>query len=407
MTKEKTLTFDDFKKFLFWLPRIESFTLDKGTPSPMSANDFLIYFKIMFYCALRVEEMSELKKSNFDLKEKILRIRTARTERIDETTIPPIILGELKKFLKNKKEDDYLFISKNTNKSLNRQVPIQYAQDACKLAGIDYLQITETRESKGISLLLFRESFEKFLHEKKLEKGLIDLKLRNKTYNRFGNYNINDLKNAEQSIFEVMLSDDEILEFSNWYEMEFKLYDKLSKKVREILREIIEDRKISVENIHARPKDPEEFHRKISKGIKYNPKEMQDLAGIRIICYVKSDVEKIKEAIKNTFKIVRKKETSYDDIENNSGYRHNQYVCKFTKNRIEHSEELRKFESRIFEIQVRTILQNAWDEIEHDDLYKNENNISNELRRRFFLVANVLESADNELDSLHNEITKS
>ena len=72
--------------------------------------------------------------------------------------------------------------------------------------------------------------------------------------------------------------------------------------------------------------------------------------------------------------------------------------------RISFAEELKSFENMRFEIQVRTILQHAWAEIEHDDLYKNPGQIPSSLRRRFFLVSNVLESADNELNELHKKL---
>jgi len=52
------------------------------------------------------------------------------------------------------------------------------------------------------------------------------------------------------------------------------------------------------------------------------------------------------------------------------------------------------------------VLQHAWAEIEHDDLYKNVDKLSKETHRRFYLVSSILESADNELETLH-KIVKS
>ena len=202
-----------------------------------------------------------------------------------------------------------------------------------------------------------------------------------------------------------MLSDDEIYECVEWYDENFELYEKLSKKVEAILHDIIKERKMNVHNITSRTKKREDFYKKISKGITYDAKEMQDLSGIKVICFVKSDVDKIQKIIEDTFKVIKRKIPNYGELEGDmSDYSHNQYICKFTNERITFSEDLKKFKNKFFEIQIRTILQNAWDEIEHDDVYKNNFEIKSELKRRFFLVSNVLESVDDELDNLHSQI---
>lgn len=199
MLKEKTLTMKEFHKFLEYLPKIEGFTSKLGKPSPLPVLDFSILYKLMFYCALRLSEVKKLKKSNFYLDEKILKVHTSRTTKIQDTTIPPTILGELESFLKNKNQDDIIF-------PVTRQIILKYAQDTVALAGIEISDITEKRDSENLGLLVFRESYEKFLYEKKLEKGLVDLKLRNITLNRYGNFQIKNLIQEEQKIFKMLTS---------------------------------------------------------------------------------------------------------------------------------------------------------------------------------------------------------
>lgn len=57
-----------------------------------------------------------------------------------------------------------------------------------------------------------------------------------------------------------------------------------------------------------------------------------------------------------------------------------------------------------FEIQVRTILQHAWAEFEHDRNYKFKGLLPKDLRRRLSLMAGNLESIDREFDNLSREI---
>ena len=55
------------------------------------------------------------------------------------------------------------------------------------------------------------------------------------------------------------------------------------------------------------------------------------------------------------------------------------------------------------EIQVSTILQDAWAEIEHDIVYKSPEDIPFRLRRRFACLAGLLEIADREFESLRQD----
>jgi putative GTP pyrophosphokinase len=65
--------------------------------------------------------------------------------------------------------------------------------------------------------------------------------------------------------------------------------------------------------------------------------------------------------------------------------------------------EYSRFKGLITEIQVRTILQHAWAEIEHDIQYKSLDTIPNSIRRRFMSLAGMLEIGDREFQAIQDE----
>ena len=64
--------------------------------------------------------------------------------------------------------------------------------------------------------------------------------------------------------------------------------------------------------------------------------------------------------------------------------------------------EYQKYKDAVTEIQVRTILQHAWAEIEHDIQYKSSITIPKDIRRRFMALAGLLEIADREFQAIQD-----
>ncbi len=85
------------------------------------------------------------------------------------------------------------------------------------------------------------------------------------------------------------------------------------------------------------------------------------------------------------------------------GYRSVHYVAMFDKGRCR-LPEYKQYENIYFEIQIRSILQHAWAEIEHDRNYKFSGKLPTQLERRFYLVSGMLECADREFVAIAREI---
>ncbi|MFD2873641.1 GTP pyrophosphokinase family protein [Mucilaginibacter ximonensis] len=191
-----------------------------------------------------------------------------------------------------------------------------------------------------------------------------------------------------------------------WYANNRGLYKKLSVKIHNIISEVIEESPIIVHAITNRTKEVESFKNKIDDPKYIDPiKQITDLSGLRIIVYVEDDLKPICEILENTFHIDasnsldKSEELGTDKV----GYRSIHYIAYIKEERLD-LPEYKKFKDLKFEIQVRTILQHAWAEIEHDKNYKFNGVLPPEIKRRFKILAGSLELMDREFNSISKEI---
>ncbi|MFH0773239.1 MAG: hypothetical protein V1922_02920 [bacterium] len=194
-------------------------------------------------------------------------------------------------------------------------------------------------------------------------------------------------------------------EATDWYKERQPIYRLLSKKVESLIQEILDLNKINYHSIQSRCKSQESFENKIEKGISYDYKDMQDMAGVRVIGYVNSDIVVISGIVRKNFFIDEKRSIDKATILgiNKVGYRSIHFVSKLSDERIK-LPEYEIFKNIFFEIQIRTILQHAWAEIEHDRNYKFGGVLPEQIQRNFSLVAGLLEIADKEFNQISNEI---
>ena len=131
--------------------------------------------------------------------------------------------------------------------------------------------------------------------------------------------------------------------------------------------------------------------------------DLTDILGFRIICYFPDQVDECARLIERLFVIDY--ENSVDKRKlldpTSFGYLSLHYICSL-KPDIAWPEELTHLR---FEIQLRTVLQHTWAEIEHDLGYKTEIGIPVSLRREFSRAAALLEVADNMFSSLKEYIS--
>ena len=119
------------------------------------------------------------------------------------------------------------------------------------------------------------------------------------------------------------------------------------------------------------------------------PSDIYDILGFRVICYFSADIDLAARLINENFTVDWSKSKDKRQLIDSRtfGYVAVHYVCSLP-------EALPELSDLQFEIQIKTILQHSWAEIEHDLGYKTEIEIPRNIRRSFSKAASLLEAAD-------------
>jgi len=185
------------------------------------------------------------------------------------------------------------------------------------------------------------------------------------------------------------------------------LYEAFSQKIKELIFSVLKEKKIDVHSIEFRTKEVSKLREKVSREGKQYDKytDVTDLSGVRIICFSTNQLETVCKSIKENFEIIEElsvdKKTLLDP--DRFGYLSIHYVVKLSKQRNQ-LPEYATYADLICEIQIRTLLQHAWAEIEHDLGYKSDIAVPKHIKRRFYRLSGLLELADDEFNFIIKEI---
>ena len=181
-----------------------------------------------------------------------------------------------------------------------------------------------------------------------------------------------------------------------------KEYDKLLDK-RELIAKELEIRLGDVvaflpspPTIKARVKDFESYFKKYIRHLKDGntiPNELiTDIIGIRIVCPFLEDLSTVEELVKANFNITEVQHKGGDHTYREFGYESIHLLTKIPKDIVKLAG---KAACEVAEIQIRTILQDAWAEVEHELVYKAEfNPFDNPMKRKLAAVNASLSLAD-------------
>ncbi len=181
-------------------------------------------------------------------------------------------------------------------------------------------------------------------------------------------------------------------------------YERLERIVAQRLENELKQSGIMVFQLSHRLKTQDSLRGKLEKkGDKYeSAMDLTDLLGIRVICYFADDVDRIAEKIEGLFVIDRKNSVDKRKIleDDQFGYMSLHYICSLSPG-LATEEDISDIR---FEVQIRSVLQHAWAEINHDIGYKSNTGVPHSIIRGFSRLAGLLEIADEQFAQIRDSI---
>lgn len=188
------------------------------------------------------------------------------------------------------------------------------------------------------------------------------------------------------------------------YEANQENYKTLLEEVQYQLSKLPSEQKVKIHSIPHRIKNIDSLITKIRKKKIARPfDQIHDLVGFRVICLFLSDIEKIGKAIEAKFNVFDKDDKINEEESKVFGYMSLHLKAKLKQPLREEIDQ--KIANIPFEIQVRTIAQDAWASISHYLDYKT-NNISKDFERDFYALSGLFYIADTHFSLIKEEQPK-
>ena len=181
------------------------------------------------------------------------------------------------------------------------------------------------------------------------------------------------------------------------FRQELPQFKSVAKEVYDSLKSTFEEAGLVVAAIEYRVKSEDSLAGKLElKGAKYKSlADITDIIGLRVITFYIDDVDKVASAVERLFTVDWENSVDKRKIHeiDSFGYLSLHYICS-----------KKGFPYR-FEIQMRTVLQHAWANMNHDTGYKSGVEVPKEYLRNLSRLAGMLELVDEQFSIIRNDLT--
>lgn len=208
-----------------------------------------------------------------------------------------------------------------------------------------------------------------------------------------------------------LISTDEIdsrtRDCSAWYQRHLNVHERFAATLEKVLHQIVVSAGRKTMPVQTRVKSLESFigkclhpSRADASRFRYADPctEIRDVVGSRITLYMLGDAAVVEAALKRYLVCEDQSVKGAGDLRI-PGYQGHHYTVSFTPERVA-LPEFSEFANMRAELQVRTVLQHTWAEIQHDLIYKPRVEVPVDIQRRLVGLAGILEVADREFELL-------
>lgn len=126
--------------------------------------------------------------------------------------------------------------------------------------------------------------------------------------------------------------------------------------------------------------------------------EMEDIAGVRVMCQFVDDIKKVVEIIRKRKDMQIMYEKDYITNVKKSGYRSYHVIIKYPVNMADGEKEI------LAEFQIRTLAMNFWATIEHSLNYKYKHEIPQDIKLKLKTAADAAFQLDGQMLEIKDEI---
>ena len=189
-----------------------------------------------------------------------------------------------------------------------------------------------------------------------------------------------------------------------------RIYEMAMVQVRDDLEDIKNNLSNSyqydvINNINCRIKTPDSIIKKMKRkqydlNYKNLIENVDDIAGIRVVCPFKSDIPKVVEILEENpnLEILQKKD--YITKPKKSGYSGYHIIAQTPVNIGD------AFANVKTEIQIKTMAMDFWSSTEHKLKYKAKNKLSKSDSKKMVRYAKIINKMDNEIMKIHKKYEK-
>jgi ppGpp synthetase/RelA/SpoT-type nucleotidyltranferase len=186
------------------------------------------------------------------------------------------------------------------------------------------------------------------------------------------------------------------------YERQHSEIARSASRLEGLIKSFVEDSSADVHLVTSRAKEPDSLRSKLRRKKYPDPaRELTDRIGVRIITYYRNDVDIVVEKLKGELEVDQANSVDKRQVLDlrTFGYRSVHLIARLKGSRAE-MPEYKPLKGVWFEVQIRSILEHAWAEIEHEVVYKSGIKFPPEALRQFAALAGTLEILDGEFLTL-------